>query len=70
MNDFEIISESGWFITPDGDLINFDRVERIRIADEKVFISTTGSIFTYPLNAEWKKFLRALPEKLHANVIN
>lgn len=65
MGEFEYLEIRGnWFVTPEGDLLNFDNIEYIAVRDEQVNIYTTGHNFTFKLNADWKKFLHNLPEKL------
>lgn len=66
---------ANWKLTPKGDLINFDRVERITICDDHylspayirdraVKIETDNRVFWYEFNDEWRNFLKILPEEL------
>lgn len=56
-----------WFLLPDGSLINFEQIAYIEVTCGKVyFYQNPRDYYSFDVDAEWKKFLLTLPEKLNA----
>ena len=56
-----------WFLLPDGSLINLEQIAYIEVTCDKVyFYQNFRDCHAFDVDAEWKKFLLTLPEKLNA----
>ena len=56
-----------WFLLPDGSLLNFEQITYIEVTCGKVNLyQNSRDYYSFGVDAEWKKILLTLPEKLNA----
>ena len=51
---------SDWKILPDGNLINLDEVEFIKVEKNIIFLKTSTHTYTVELDDEWREILKEL----------